>query len=79
MTRTAVVLDGAKSDFLEIKKHVKRQFGDLVWADINQEFKDTIKQITVNPMLGTHVDGCLTRRASLASTGSKPVSTRIGR
>ena len=56
MTRTAVVLDGAKADFLEIKKYVKRQFGDLVWAEVNQEFKDTVKHITANPLLGTHVE-----------------------
>ncbi len=56
MTRNAVILDGAKADFREIKKYVKRQFGDLVWVEVNQEFKDTIKHITTNPMLGTHVE-----------------------
>ncbi|MDD2881485.1 MAG: type II toxin-antitoxin system RelE/ParE family toxin [Rhodoferax sp.] len=56
MTRAAVVLDGAKADFSEIKKYVKRQFGDLVWAEVNQEFKDTIKRIAANPLLGTHVE-----------------------
>ena len=56
MTRNAVILDGAKADFREINKYVKRQFGDLVWVEVNQEFKDTIKHITTNPMLGTHVE-----------------------
>ena len=56
MTRNAVILDGAKADFLEIKKYFKKQFGDLVWGEVNQEFKDTIKHITTNPMLGTHVE-----------------------
>jgi toxin ParE1/3/4 len=56
MTRQAVILDGAKADFSEIKKHVKRQFGELVWAEVNLEFKDTIERITANPMLGTHID-----------------------
>jgi plasmid stabilization system protein ParE len=56
MTRHAVILDGAKAAFSEIRKYVKKQFGDLVWSEVNQEFKDTIKQIAVNPMLGTHVE-----------------------
>jgi plasmid stabilization system protein ParE len=47
MTRNAVILDGAKADFREIKKYVKRQFGDLVWVEVNQEFKDTIKHILI--------------------------------
>jgi plasmid stabilization system protein ParE len=56
MTRNAVILHGAKADFREIKKNVKRQFGDLVWAEVNQEFKDTIQRLTANPMLGTHLE-----------------------
>jgi len=56
MTRNAVILHGAKADFREIKKNVKKQFGDLVWATVNQEFKDNIKLIIANPLLGTHID-----------------------
>jgi plasmid stabilization system protein ParE len=56
VSRTAVILDGAKADFREIKKRVKRQFGDLVWAEVNQEFKSTVELITSNSMLGTTID-----------------------
>lgn len=56
MTRHAVILTGAKADFREIKSHVKKKFGDLVWEQVNQEFKDAIQQITVNPLLGTRID-----------------------
>jgi len=56
MTRHAVILDGAKADFSEIKKYVKNQFGDLVWAEVNQEFKDTIQHITANPLFDTRID-----------------------
>lgn len=56
MTRTVVILDGAKADFREIKKNVRKQFGDLVWAEVNQEFQNTVKRIRANPLLGTHVD-----------------------
>jgi plasmid stabilization system protein ParE len=56
MTRHAVILSGAKADFQEIKKNVKWQFGDLVWAEVNHECKDTIQRLTANPMLGTHLE-----------------------
>ncbi len=56
MTRHAVILDGAKEDFREIKIYVKKQFGDLVWAEVNQEFKDAIKHITDNPLHGTRIE-----------------------
>ena len=56
MTRHAVILKGAKSDFLEIRKYVKRQFSDLVWAEVNHEFKDTIQRIASNPLLGTQLE-----------------------
>ena len=56
MTRHAVILDGAKADFREIKMYVKKQFGDLVWAEVNQELKDAIKHITDNPLLGTRIE-----------------------
>ena len=56
MTLTAVILDGAKSDFREIKKYVKKHFGDSVWTEVNNEFKNTIQHITINPMLGTQVE-----------------------
>lgn len=56
MTRQAIVLDCAKADFSEIKQYVKKQFGDLVWAEVNQEFKKTIGHITANPLLGTRID-----------------------
>jgi toxin ParE1/3/4 len=56
MTRNAVILHGAKADFREIRHYVKTQFGDSVWSDVNQEFKDAIRHITANPLLGTHIE-----------------------
>ncbi len=56
MTRSAVILDGAKADFRDIKKYIKRQFGDSIWAEVNQEFKDTIKHIATNPLFGTPIE-----------------------
>lgn len=56
MTRKAVILDGAKADFRDVKRYVKRRFGDLVWNEVNQEFKDAIKTITANPQSGTPIE-----------------------
>lgn len=56
MTRNAIILHGAKADFREIKKYVKKQFGDLIWSEVNQEFKDTIQRLCANPLFGTHID-----------------------
>lgn len=56
MTRNAVVLHGAKADFREIKNYVKKSFGDSVWAEVNQEFKDAVRRITANPLLGMPIE-----------------------
>ncbi len=56
MTRNAVILQGAKTDFREIKAYVKKHFGDSVWAEVNKELKDAINHIAENPMLGTRLE-----------------------
>lgn len=56
MTRQAVILEAAKADFSDIKRHIRAQFGDRVWAGVNQEFKDTMARIASNPLLGTPIE-----------------------
>lgn len=56
MTRKVIILDIAKPDFKEIKNYVKAQFGETVWNEVNQEFKDTIKAIGLNPEAGTYLE-----------------------
>jgi plasmid stabilization system protein ParE len=56
MIRDVVILNAAKADFREIKKHVKKQFGDFVWAEVNNEFKNTIHLISNNPKLGSVIE-----------------------
>ncbi len=56
MSRRAVILTGAKADFKEVKQYVKRKFGDAVWANANQDFKNTIQSITANPPLGSNIE-----------------------
>jgi toxin ParE1/3/4 len=56
MMLDAVILDGAEADFREIRKYVKKRFGDTVWLEVNQEFKYTIRHIAANPVMGTHIE-----------------------
>ena len=56
MTRKIVVLDSAKEEFRDIKKYVKKEFGESVWNTVNAEYKDAIKRIKQDPHIGSHVD-----------------------
>lgn len=56
MSRGIVILDSAKEEFKDIKKYVKREFGDSVWNTVNAEYKDAFKLIKENPQIGSHID-----------------------
>jgi plasmid stabilization system protein ParE len=56
MTRKVIILNVAKPDFREIKTHVKSQFGDAVWNEVNQEFKVALNNIALNSEAGKEVE-----------------------
>lgn len=56
MSRRIVILDSAKEEFKDIKKYVKREFGDAVWNSVNAEYKDAFKLIKENPQIGSCID-----------------------
>jgi len=56
MSHKVIILDVAKPDFRDIKSYVKLNFGDNVWNEVNQEFKDTIKAIGLNPEAGKTIE-----------------------
>lgn len=56
MSHKVIILDVAKPDFRDIKSYVKQNFGDIVWNEVNQEFKDTIKAIGLNPESGKLIE-----------------------
>ena len=56
MSRGIVILDSAKEEFKDIKKYVKREFGDSVRNTVNAEYKDAFKLIKENPQIGSHID-----------------------
>lgn len=72
MSRKVIILHVAKPDFREIKTHVKSQFGDAVWNDVNEEFKTTINNIALNPEAGKEVE-------ELKELGQENFRTRLVR
>ncbi len=56
MPRRIVILDSAKEELRDIKKHVLKEFGDSVWNDVNAEYKETFKAIGISPEIGSYID-----------------------
>lgn len=56
MDRRIAVLDSAKNEFKDIKKYVKKEFGDSVWNTVNAEYKDALRRIRNNPEIGHPLD-----------------------
>lgn len=56
VSRRIVILDSAKEEFKDIKKYVKRDFGDSIWNIVNAEYKDAFKSIKESPKIGSYVD-----------------------
>ena len=55
MSRTVHILDVAKPDFRDIQRYVKTRFGESVWNEVNQEFKQTIREIGEHPESGAYL------------------------
>jgi toxin ParE1/3/4 len=72
MSRKVIILNVAKPDFREIKAHVKSQFGDAVWNDVNEEFKAAINNIALHPESGKEVE-------ELKELGQENFRTRLVR
>lgn len=56
MLRRILLLDSAKEELRDIKKHVLKEFGDSVWNDVNAEYKESFKAIRISPEMGSHID-----------------------
>lgn len=51
-----IILDSAKEEFKEIKKYVQRDFGNLIWNEVNAEYKATFKAIKNGPHSGISIE-----------------------
>jgi len=56
VSRRIVILDGAKEELQDIKKYVKRDFGDSVWNTVSAEYKGAFQRIQENPGIGSCID-----------------------
>lgn len=72
MSRKVTILDVAKPDFRRIRAYVKAQFGEMVWSEVNLEFKATMKHMGLNPEAGKQVE-------ELADLGLKNFRFRLVR
>ncbi|NMW20072.1 MAG: type II toxin-antitoxin system RelE/ParE family toxin [Chlorobiaceae bacterium] len=52
MARSVFILDSAKDDYREIRKYVKHKFGEKVWQDSDQKYKEMLKNIGEFPFAG---------------------------
>jgi toxin ParE1/3/4 len=51
-----IVLDSAKEEFKDIQKYIKRDFGNLIWNEVNAEYKAAFKLIKNNPQSGSSIE-----------------------
>lgn len=56
MPRNFIILDSAKEEFKDIKKYVKRDFGDSIWNTVNSEYKAAFKLIKSSPQSGSPIE-----------------------
>ena len=56
MKRRIQILDAAKPDFRDIQRYVITRFGATVWQEVNQEFKNTLRDIFGHPDSGTPLE-----------------------
>ncbi len=56
MSRRIVILDSAKEEFRNIRKYVRKEFGESVWNEINAEYKSSFRLIKKDPQIGSCID-----------------------
>ena len=49
MSRQIAILDSAKEEFRDIKRHVKKEFGESTWNAVNAEYKAAFLRIEDSP------------------------------
>ena len=49
MALSVYILDGAKDDYREIRKYVKQKFGEKIWQDSDQKYKEMLRNIAEFP------------------------------
>ena len=52
MALSVYILDSAKDDYREIRKYVKQKFGEKIWQDSLQQYKEVLKNMAEYPSAG---------------------------
>lgn len=56
MSFKLIILDSAKEELKDIKKYVQIDFGNLIWNEVNAEYKAAFKIIKSNPQSGRSIE-----------------------
>lgn len=56
MTDRVVVLDSTKDDFKDLKRYVRRNFGEAVWPTVRDEYQDAFRRIQQAPQAGNPIE-----------------------
>lgn len=56
MSRRFIVLESAKEEFKDIKKYVEKNFGNLIWNEVNAQYKAAFKIIKNSPHSGNSIE-----------------------
>ena len=59
MAHSVFILDSAKSDYREIRKYVRHKFGEKVWRESEQKYKEVLRDIGEFPFAGLVPDEAL--------------------
>lgn len=59
MTHAVRVLHAARDDYREIRQYVRRKFGEQVWKDSDQKYKELLHDIGEFPFAGAVPDEAL--------------------
>jgi plasmid stabilization system protein ParE len=52
MALSVFILDSAKDDYREIRKYVRQKFGEKIWQDSDQKYREVLKNMGEYPSAG---------------------------
>lgn len=54
--RRIIILDSAKEEFRDIRKYVRKEFGESVWSEVNAQYRNSFRLIQADPRIGSYID-----------------------
>ena len=56
MAHQMVLLESSKEEFKDIRKYIKRHFGNSAWNTVNKEYITAFQRIKNNPEIGNPIE-----------------------